>query len=65
MTVFRRFLLNLCNVMINFSYLCTMTRRVTIRSILALLQFLYTMHEEMIINSIAAGLIDPKALQNF
>ena len=42
MTVFRRFLLNLCRVMIYFSYLCTMRRRVAIRSILALLLFFTT-----------------------
>lgn len=42
MTVFRCFLLNLCRVMIYFSYLCTMTRRVAIRSILALLLFFTT-----------------------
>lgn len=42
MTVFRCFLLNLCRVMIYFRYLCTMTRRVAIRSILALLLFFTT-----------------------
>lgn len=40
MTVFRRFLLNICKVMNFFSYLCSMTRRLTIRSVLALLLFL-------------------------